>query len=101
MQFEVFRLRKEGKLLPHHLRWSGVVRGDLYVREEHDNELNRFIRKATMIDPSSHKALGRPQLDVMLISVIEDTTGDTRVYQQSWILIPFDMLSATDRLSRR
>ena len=114
MQFEVFRLRKEGKLLPHHLRWSGVVRGDLYVREEHDNELNRFIRKATMIDPSSHKALGRPQLDVMLISVkpdwwtmtgwerlTEDTTGDTRAYQQSWILIPFDMLSATDRLSRR
>ena len=33
MQFEVFRLRKEGKLLPHHLRWSGAVRGDLYVQE--------------------------------------------------------------------
>jgi hypothetical protein len=34
-------------------------------------------------------------------SVTEDTTGQSRAYQQSWILIPFDMLSATNGLSRR
>ena len=66
-----------------------------------------------IVDPSSSKALGRPLHDVMLLSVkpdwwtmtglerrTEDTTGQTRAYQQSWILIPFDMLSATDRLRR-
>jgi hypothetical protein len=30
----------------------------------------------------------------------EDATGQTRAYQQSWILIPFDMLSATECLHR-
>ena len=30
----------------------------------------------------------------------DDTTCDTRANQQSWILIPFDMLSATDRMRR-
>jgi hypothetical protein len=113
MQFEVYRLRKEGKLLPHHLRWAGAVRGDLYVKEEHDDELNRVIKMATIVDPTGHKVLLKPLHDVVLISVkpdwwtmtgwerlIEDTTGQTRAYQQSWILIPFDMLSANDRLRR-
>lgn len=89
----------------------GAVRGELYVREEHDAELNRATRMATIIDPASHKVLAKPLLDVALLSVkpdwwtmtgwervIEDTTGQTRAYQQSWILIPFDMLSASDRM---
>jgi hypothetical protein len=50
MQFEVYRLCKEGRLLPHHLRWAGAERGDLYVKEEHDDELNRVIKNATIVD---------------------------------------------------
>jgi hypothetical protein len=112
-QFEVFRLRKEGKLLPHHLRWAGAVRGDLYVKEKHDDELNRVTKMATIIEPASRKVLIKALHDVMLLSVkpdwwtmtgweraLEETTGQTRAYQQSWFLIPFDMLSATDRLRR-
>jgi hypothetical protein len=72
MQFEVFRLHKEGKLLPHHPRWAGAVPGDLYVQEEHDQELNRFIRKPTIVDPSSHKALGNHCKASVLISVKPD-----------------------------
>jgi hypothetical protein len=57
MRFEIFRLRKEGKLVPHHLRWAGAVRGNLYVKEEHDDELNRATKMATIIEPASHKVL--------------------------------------------
>jgi hypothetical protein len=72
MQFEAIPMRKNGKLLPHHLRWSGAVRGDLYVKEEHDEELNRVIKKATIVDPSGHKVLLKPLHDVVLISVKPD-----------------------------
>jgi hypothetical protein len=30
----------------------------------------------------------------------EDTTGQVRAFQQSWILVRFDMLTATDRSAR-
>ena len=72
-----------------------------------------MTRKATIVDPVGHKVLIKPLYDVMLISVkpdwwtmtgwerlTEDTTGQTRADQQWWILIPFDMLSANDRLHR-
>jgi len=111
MEFEAIPLRRDGKLLPNHMRWAGAVLGDLYVAEGHDPELCRTTRKATILDPRERKILLRPLHDVMLISakpdwwtitgwerVIEDTTGQMRAFQQSWILIPFDKLSATDRL---
>jgi hypothetical protein len=107
MEFEAIPLRKEGKLLPHHIRWAGAVRGDLYVKEEHDQELSRVTRKATIVDPRGHKVLLKPLHDVVLLSAkpdwwtvtgwersIDDTTGHSRAYQQSWILIPVDQLRA-------
>ena len=35
-------------------------------KEEHDGELNRVSKKATIVDPSSHKVLGKPLHDVVL-----------------------------------
>jgi hypothetical protein len=114
-QTAVLRIWRAFGLQPHRQetfkRWAGAVQGDLYVKEEHDDELNRVTKMATIIDPSSHKVLAKPLHDVVLISVepgwwtitgwervIEG--GQVRAFQQSWILIPFDMLSATDRMRR-
>lgn len=110
MEFQAYPLRRDGKLLPHHLRWTGGVRGDLYVQERHDSELSRVVKVASLLEPSSRKELLKPLHDIVLLSVkpdwwtmtgwervIEDTTGYTRALQQSWILVPFDMLSASER----
>ena len=35
-------------------------------KEEHDGELNRVSKKATIVDPSSHKVLGKRLHDVVL-----------------------------------
>lgn len=103
MQFEAIPMRREGKLLPTHLRWSGAVRGDLYIREEHDQELNRVTKKASIVDPTSHKVLLKPLHDAVVISAkpdwwtitgweraLDDSTAQARAYQQSWILVPVD-----------
>jgi hypothetical protein len=60
---------------------AAAVRGDLYVEEEQDDELNRATRKATIVDPVGHKVLLKPLHDVMLISVkpvMGSTTSPSR-----------------------
>lgn len=101
MQFEVYPVRRQGKLLPRHVMWSGKVVGDLFVTEVPDPELQRHVRRAAIRDGSGE--LLPPLLDVVLVAAKPDwwtMTGweraDDRVgqptcaYQQSWILIPVD-----------
>lgn len=102
MRFEVFPKRRDGKLLPKHVFWSGKVVGDLYVTEIRDAELGRHVRCATVKDGA--KELMLPLLDVVLVAAKPDwwvMTGWERkaeavgqpgcAYQQSWVLIPVDM----------
>lgn len=103
MEFEVYRVRTEGKLLPRHVMWSTKVRGDLYVGEEYVTELKRAVRVATVKAGQGFacKGLIPPLFDIMLVSAKPDwwtMTGweripsdhmvEPRAFQQSWILIP-------------
>lgn len=56
--FDVFKCRREGRLLPRHVMWSTKVRGDLYVTEQRDEELFRTVRVATIRDPRNAVLLG-------------------------------------------
>lgn len=101
MQFEVFPIRRAGKLLPRHVMWTGKVIGDLFVTEVRDPELQRHVRCAVVKDRVCD--LLPPLLDVVLVGAKPDwwtMTGwerspdgigqPTCAYQQSWILIPVD-----------
>ena len=83
--------------------WSGRAQGELFVREQYDQELSRHIRIATLEQGMTRKVLLGPLLDVVLVSCKPDwwtLTGwervDTtvlapgRAFQQSCILQPLD-----------
>ncbi len=84
--------------------WSGKVTGDLYVREEHDDELHRTVKIARLVQgDGSMKDLLNPLIDAVLVTAKPDwytMTGwercvdvssvTSRAFQQSWILIPVD-----------
>jgi hypothetical protein len=107
MEFDVYRVRRDGNLLPRHVMWSNRVRGDLYVIEVHDDELKRTVKVAKVIAPDAGTAdpgLVPPLLDATLVSAKPDwwtMTGWERIansdkvspqaFQQSWILVPADM----------
>ena len=103
MKFAVYPVRKEGKLLPRHVLWSGEVRGDLYVSEVYDVELSRHTRMA-VLKGEAGKSLLPALLDAVLVSAkpdwwtmtgwerLDDTSGvGSKAWVQSWILIPADM----------
>jgi len=105
MEFDVYRVRREGMLLPRHVIWSTRVRGDLYVTEAYDEELKRTVRVATVKagEGFEQKDLVLPLLDVTLISAKPDwwtmtgweriassTAAASRAAMQSWILVPAD-----------
>ena len=68
MEFEVFRVRKEGALLPRHVMWSGMVKGHLCVTERHDVELSRTTRVATIESRDPQEVLLGPLFDAVLVS---------------------------------
>ncbi len=74
MEFVAYIVRREGKLLPHHVRWSTKVRGELYVREALDPELNRTVRAATIETGGAfnRRVLAGPLYDVQFISAKPD-----------------------------
>lgn len=106
MEFDVYRVRRDGNLLPRHLMWANRVRGDLYVTEIHDEELKRTVRVAKVLAPGTstvEPGLVPPLLDVTIVSAKPDwwtMTGWERIanshkvspqaFQQSWILVPAD-----------
>ena len=104
MQFEVYPRRRAGQLLPKHVMWSGKVVGDLFITEVLDPELGRHVRCALVKD--GPRDLLPPLLDAVLVAAKPDwwtMTGWERgpdalgqpsgcAYQQSWILIPVDMV---------
>lgn len=84
------------------------MRGDLFEKEQHDQELSRVMSTATIVDPRGHKVLLPPLHDVQLISQLNRTgglwpAGSDRpterlvrlAYQQPWILIPLGQLRST------
>jgi hypothetical protein len=102
MEFDVLLRRREGRLLPRHVMWSTRVRGDLFITDEHDKELNRHVRTAVLRDRSFNVVAG-PLHDMVVVSAKPDwwtMTGWERVavshdggacaFQQSWISIPGD-----------
>jgi hypothetical protein len=103
MEFRVVPLRREGKLIPRHAIWSGQVTGDLYVVEVRDVELNRAVRIANVVQPTTHAKLLPSLHDAILIAAKPDwwtMTGferapdsiasNSQAYLQSWVLIPLD-----------
>lgn len=99
MLFDAYPMRRRGVLMPRFVFWSGGVRGALWVREDHDAELNRSVRIATVRDGEA--VLLGPLLDAVLVSarpdwwtmtgwerLRDDTTGRPCAFQQSWVLIP-------------
>jgi hypothetical protein len=103
MEFKVIPLRREGKLIPRHAIWSGQVIGDLYVAEERDIELNRAVRIANIVQPSTRAQLLPSLHDAILVAAKPDwwtMTGferardaiatNSQAYLQSWVLIPVD-----------
>lgn len=102
MEFDVFRCRNEGQLLPRHVMWSTKVRGELYVTEERDDELHRTVRVA-MIKDQTRNLLIEPLRDVVVVGAKPDwwtltgwerpaatATSRQRAFQQSWVMIPAD-----------
>ena len=67
MEFDVFPMRKDGRLLPRHVMWAGKVRGALFVLEERDVELHRSIRVAKIIRTAPHAQLLPALFDAILI----------------------------------
>ncbi len=107
-------MRREGRLIPRHAMWAAKVRGDLFVIEVRDAELNRSVRVAKIVAGDSHRELLPPLLDATLAAVKPDwwtMTGwerlsetiaaHPRAYVQSWILIPSDIADAEGRITRR
>ena len=101
MDFEVYCLRKEGVLVPRHILWCGMVRGQLFIFEQHDAELNRAVRTAVIRRDLMGPVLLGPLSDAAIVSAKPDwwtmtgwerlpetTNTRTRAVQQSWILIP-------------
>ena len=99
----MFKVRREGVLIPRHLMWSGMVRGHLCVIEQRDLELGRNTRVATIEQREPHVVLLGPLLDAKLVTARADwwtMTGWERIddvhaskpraCMQSWILIPAD-----------
>lgn len=102
MRFAVYPVRKEGKLLPRHVMWTGEVRGDLYVSEVYDAELSRHTRMA-VLKGETGKNLLPALLDAVLVSAkpdwwtmtgwerLDDASGaGSKAWAQSWILVPTD-----------
>jgi len=102
MMFDVWRLREQGWLLPR-FRSCMVppVRAILHVREQRDQDMNRHLRVAELLDPRSRQSLHDfpPLLDVTLVALDETSmtlAGTERVrdpradreylYAQSWFL---------------
>ena len=107
MEFEVFKLRNTGVLIPRHVMWSGMVRGHLCVLEVRDAELGRVSRVGTIEQRDPHAVVLGPLFDATLVSARADwwtMTGWERVddhhaskpraCMQSWILIPADVAEA-------
>lgn len=99
MQFQVIRVRREGRVQPRHVMWAGQVVGELRVADQRDEETSRHVRVARVQDPAGRDLL--QLLDATLVSVhrgwwtmtgwerVDDSdVGGPRAYQQSWILIP-------------
>lgn len=97
--FDVFPVRRRGVLLPRFVFWSGGVRGALHVIEEHDTEVHRLVRIATIRDGET--VLLGPLLDAVLVSakpdwwtmtgwerLPDDVGGRPCAFQQSWVLVP-------------
>jgi len=110
MRFDVYPVRREGRLIPRHAMWAGRVRGDLFVIEVRDAELNRSVRVATIVANDPHRELLPPLLDATLVAVKPDwwtmtgwerspeaTDAQPRAYMQSWILIPSDIADTEGR----
>ena len=108
MEFEVYRCRREGRLLPRHIMWSTKVKGDFFLTEQHDKELHRVVRVATVCSPA-RAALIEPLHDAVIITakpdwwtitgwerVASSTHADPRAFQQSWIMIPIDKTKQID-----
>jgi hypothetical protein len=104
MQFQVYRLRREGRLLPRHSMWTTKVVGHLCVDEIRDKELSRHVRFARLDLTPGVPLLGVPTLhNATLVSarpgwwtmtgwerVEEGSDPLPRTFQQSWVLIPLD-----------
>lgn len=100
MQFRTHSVRKEGRIQPRHVAWTGQVTGELLVREARDDETGRTLRVARITDAGGQDLL--PQLhDAVLIEALrgwwsmtgwervpDAAAGSLRTYQQSWVLIP-------------
>ena len=107
MEFEVFKVRRDGVLTPRHVMWSGMVRGHLCVLEQRDIELGRYTRVATIEQREPNAVLLGPLFDAKLVTARADwwtMTGWERIddvhvskpraCMQSWILIPADAAEA-------
>jgi hypothetical protein len=100
MEFDVWPVRREGKLIP---KWQVAplrLRGILTVGEERDDVSHRLVRIARLQD-SKGKDLLLPLRDVQLICIRPyhwsmtgyehkplDYTEGSVGYQQSWVLCP-------------
>jgi len=104
---------REGRLIRRHAMWAGGVRGDLFVAETRDAELNRSVRVAKIMANDPYRELLPPLLDATLVAAKPDwwtMTGwerspegfgaQPRAYVQSWILVPSDVADA-ERLATR
>jgi hypothetical protein len=105
MEFEATCARREGRLLSKAQRDRAWVRGVLVISEQRDNELNRVVRVARLLEPDQiNQADALPPLhDAQMVEVRPDwwtITGFERVechgagpgekacYQQSWFMVP-------------
>lgn len=105
MIFELVRVRDKGWVLPRfRLAMLERVRGHLSIDEQHDQELNRTVRVATLLDTKTMRPLDIPPLyDVAIVKVSKSymsLSGFERIhdktqtkdfdYAQSWVLYESD-----------
>lgn len=64
----MFKVRREGVLIPRHAMWAGMVRGHLCVIETRDTELLRVTRVATIEQREPHAVVLGPLFDALLVS---------------------------------
>jgi hypothetical protein len=110
-EYIVTRLFKDGRLIPKHARTH--IRGELVLREEHDEEHRRMTRVARLtVAASEAKEAPPPLFDAVWLAAVSDwqsVTGferlrtgplqDTQVFAQTWRLVyaPFEDLLRAER----
>jgi|GEM_PF-3155799 len=105
MKFEVFRVRRDGRVMMRFERSAQTWRGHLVVREERHEELHRLTRVASLVGDDGLPVEGLPPLyDAVLLSAhlghwsmtgferIEQMGGRHIDYAQSWVMCPVDEL---------